>query len=181
MTKSGPWDPSCRSSWGKLPQRTDIPLISLLSSFLQLCMQLWYPTSRSLLGSSRRNPQRKSSQGPQLLHVAARPSVFASCGRTGFTTVNKQFSNEVIGMGWIVFPQNSYEWVATRWCPTLCDPITCSPPESSVPGILQARILELVAIPFSRGIFLTQESNPYLLPALQVDSLLPEPAGRPIL
>ena len=36
-------------------------------------------------------------------------------------------------------------------CPTLCDPMGCSPPSSSVHGILQARILEWVAIPFSRG------------------------------
>ena len=35
-------------------------------------------------------------------------------------------------------------------CPTLCDPMDCSPPVSSVHGILQARILEWVAIPFSR-------------------------------
>ena len=34
-------------------------------------------------------------------------------------------------------------------CPTLCDPIGGSPPGSSVPGILQARILEWVAISFS--------------------------------
>ena len=33
----------------------------------------------------------------------------------------------------------------------LCDPMDCSPPGSSVHGILQARILEWVAIPFSRG------------------------------
>ena len=36
-------------------------------------------------------------------------------------------------------------------CPTLCDPRDCSPPGSSVHGILQARILEWVAISFSRG------------------------------
>ena len=36
-------------------------------------------------------------------------------------------------------------------CPTLCDPMDCSPPGSSVHGIFQARILEWVAIPFSRG------------------------------
>ena len=36
-------------------------------------------------------------------------------------------------------------------CPTLCDPMDCSPPCSSVHGILQARILEWVAISFSRG------------------------------
>ena len=34
-------------------------------------------------------------------------------------------------------------------CPTLCDPIDGRPPGSSVPGILQARILEWVAISFS--------------------------------
>ena len=36
-------------------------------------------------------------------------------------------------------------------CPTLCNPIESSPPGSSVPGILQARILEWVAISFSNA------------------------------
>ena len=36
-------------------------------------------------------------------------------------------------------------------CQTLCDPVDCSPPGSSVHGILQARILEWVAMPASRG------------------------------
>ena len=36
-------------------------------------------------------------------------------------------------------------------CPTLCDPIDGSPPGSPVPGILQARILEWVAISFSNN------------------------------
>ena len=36
-------------------------------------------------------------------------------------------------------------------CLTLCNPMNCSPPGSSVHGILQARILEWVAISFSRG------------------------------
>ena len=36
-------------------------------------------------------------------------------------------------------------------CLTLCDPMGCSPPGSSVHGILQARILEWVAMPFSMG------------------------------
>ena len=36
-------------------------------------------------------------------------------------------------------------------CPTLCDPMDCSPPGSSFHGFLQARILEWVAVPFSRG------------------------------
>ena len=36
-----------------------------------------------------------------------------------------------------------------RSCPTLCDPTDCSPPGSAVPGILQARALEWVAVSFS--------------------------------
>ena len=36
-------------------------------------------------------------------------------------------------------------------CPTLCDPMDCSPPGSTVHGNSQARILEWVAISFSRG------------------------------
>ena len=36
-------------------------------------------------------------------------------------------------------------------CPTLCDPIDGSPPGSLVPGILQARTLEWVAISFSNA------------------------------
>ena len=36
-------------------------------------------------------------------------------------------------------------------CPTLCDCMNCSPPGSSVHGILQARTVEWVAMPSSRG------------------------------
>ena len=45
------------------------------------------------------------------------------------------------------------EWVVkvAQLSPTLCDPMDCSPPGSSVHGILQARVLEWVAMPFSRG------------------------------
>ena len=53
-------------------------------------------------------------------------------------------------------------------CPTLCDPVDCSLPGSSIHGILQARILEWVAISFSRGMFPTQGSNPGLLHCRQI-------------
>ena len=39
----------------------------------------------------------------------------------------------------------------TQSCPTLCDPLDCSPPGSSVDGILQARMLEWAALSSSRG------------------------------
>ena len=54
-------------------------------------------------------------------------------------------------------------------CPALCDPIDGSPPGSSVPGILQARILEWVAISFLlQGIVPTQGSKPGILDCRQI-------------
>ena len=44
-----------------------------------------------------------------------------------------------------------FKLLVTQSCLTLCDPMDCGPPGSSVHGILQARILEWVAIPFFRG------------------------------
>ena len=50
------------------------------------------------------------------------------------------------------YPESeSVKVLVTQLCLTLCDPMDCSPPGSSDYGILQARILEWVAIPFSRG------------------------------
>ena len=59
---------------------------------------------------------------------------------------------------------------------TLCKPMDCSPPGSSVHGILQARILEWVAFPFSRGS--SQPRDGTRSPALQADSLPAEPQGK---
>ena len=41
--------------------------------------------------------------------------------------------------------------LVSQSCPTLCDPMHCSPPGSAVLGTLQARILQWVACPFARG------------------------------
>ena len=41
--------------------------------------------------------------------------------------------------------------VCAQSCPILCNPVDCGPPGSSVHGISQARILEWIAISFSRG------------------------------
>ena len=60
---------------------------------------------------------------------------------------------------------------------TLCDPMDCNPPGSSVHGILQARILEWVTIPFCMDL-----PNPGIEPmslALQEDSLPSEAPGKP--
>ena len=66
-------------------------------------------------------------------------------------------------------------------CPTLCDSVDCSPPGSSVHGILQARILEWVAMPSCRGSSQPRNQTGIsdLSPALQADSLPAELPGRP--
>ena len=58
--------------------------------------------------------------------------------------------------------------LAAQPCPTLCDSTDGSPPGPSLHGILQARTLQWVAIPFSSGIFPTQGSNPGLLHCRQM-------------
>ena len=65
----------------------------------------------------------------------------------------------------------------TQLCLTLCNPKDCSLPDSSVHGILQARILERVDIPFSRESSLPRKPRS---PALQADSLMSEPPGKPL-
>ena len=71
-------------------------------------------------------------------------------------------------------------------CPTRWDPMNCTLPSSSLHRILQVRILQWVAIPYSllQGIFPTQGSSPDpgikpTSPALWADSLLSEPPGKP--
>ena len=49
------------------------------------------------------------------------------------------------------FLHSESESEVAQSCPTLCDPMDCSLPGSSIHGIFQARVLEWVAISFSRG------------------------------
>ena len=63
----------------------------------------------------------------------------------------------------------------TQLCLTLCNRMDCCPPGSAVHGILQARVLELVIIPFFRDL-----PDPGIEPrpsTLQADSLLSELSG----
>ena len=77
----------------------------------------------------------------------------------------------------LIFKIEKVKVLVTQSCPTLCNPMDCSTPGSSVHGILQARILEGVAILFSRssqprdwtwvscitGIFFTTKEAPFKL------------------
>ena len=68
-------------------------------------------------------------------------------------------------------------YLVTKLCPTFCDSMNCSPPGSTVHGVFQARILEWVAISFSRG-----SPQPRIEPASsawQADSLPLNHPGSP--
>ena len=68
----------------------------------------------------------------------------------------------------ICLPKWKVKMLVAQSCLTLCNPMDCSPPGSSFHGILQARILEWVAMSSSRGIFPTQGSSPGLLHCRQI-------------
>ena len=53
--------------------------------------------------------------------------------------------------GWSTSQRQIVKVLVAQWHLTLCDPMDCRLPGSSVHGILQTRILEWAAIPFSRG------------------------------
>ena len=75
-------------------------------------------------------------------------------------------------------PQNLAPPVkVVQLCPNLCNPMDCSPPDSSVHGILQVRILKWVAVP-SQGDLPIPGIKPRS-PTLQADFLLSKPPGKP--
>ena len=71
------------------------------------------------------------------------------------------------GNGQASVPITEQKVLVAQSYPTLFDPMDCSPPGSSAHGILQARIVEWVAIPFS-GIFPTQGPNLGVLHCRQI-------------
>ena len=65
-----------------------------------------------------------------------------------------------------------FQVLVAQSCPTLCDCMDCSLPGSSVRGILQARMLEWVAIPFSRGSSRPLYTNAHILREYLLKNLL---------
>ena len=73
--------------------------------------------------------------------------------------------------------QDIWRMCCAQLCLTVCDPMDSSPPGSSLHGILQARILQWVAISSSRGSSLPRDRTCVL--HWQADSLPLAPHGRP--
>ena len=83
--------------------------------------------------------------------------------------------------------RNFFDYCIGRWigqsevaqsCPTLCDPMDYSLPGSSVHGIFQARVLEWIAISFSRGSSWPRDRTQVSCVAGR-DALPSEPPGKP--
>ena len=97
-------------------------------------------------------------------------------GYSRFLTKKKK-REESLAAAAINLNHRMHACLVAKLCPTLFNPMHCSLPGSSAHGILQARILEWVATPFSRDL-----PNPRIeprSPALQTDSLPSEPPGKP--
>ena len=72
-----------------------------------------------------------------------------------------------------------WSYICAQSYPTLCNPKDCSPPGYSVHAIFQARILEWVAISYSRGSSRPGDWTSPLSSALLVDSLPAKSSGKP--
>ena len=114
--------------------------------------------------------QRRHTNNQQLYETAMKFKDACSLGKKAMTNLDSILKSRDITLSTkvhlvkaMVFPVVLYgceSWTikkaeseseVAQSCPTLCDPVHCSPPSSSVHGIFQARVLEWVAISFSRG------------------------------
>ena len=115
-----------------------------------------WPQSRTLTtpnaGKERRQPQfpfiaGEDEKGPATLenNIAVYYKLSTPKQQSHYLAFTQRAENSRAQRS---LPTNAFVWVlVTESCPTLCDPVDCSPRGSSVHGILQARILQWVAIP----------------------------------
>ena len=125
-----------------------------------LCSQRW----RSSIQSAKTRPGADCGSDHELLNAKFRLKL----KEVGKTT--RPFRCDINHI-----PYSGISEVAQS-CPTLCDPVDCSPPGSSIHGILQAGILEWLPFP-SRGDLPNPGIEPRS-PALQADAVTSEPPGK---
>ena len=102
------------------------------------------------------NPQRKCQTLFRNVRNDQKTIRYYLCGtlmrvkeKSKKTGLNSTFKKaKIMASGPIVLGMHAQ---SLQWCPNLCNPMDYSPPTSSVHGISQARILEWVAMPSSRG------------------------------
>ena len=82
--------------------------------------------------------------------LESRNEAFCALGKTGRTS-DRYFQERILWAQYLYLLESFYFFKSLQSCLTLCDPTDGSPPGSPVPGILQARTLEWVAISFSNA------------------------------
>ena len=111
----------------------------------KLCLTLCDPMDYSPPGSSARGTVQA-----RILECIA-----ISSSRESSQPRHQTQISQIVGRFFIVWATREAPYIyfaeSHELCPTLCDPIDGSPPGSSVPGILQSRTLEWVAISFSNA------------------------------
>ena len=112
-------------------------------------------------------------------HAAGSPFISEPPALFIFSNYLSKIKKKKLYINFLYFLDNNILFKVAQSCPIPCDPIDCSTPGSSIHGIFQARILEWVAISFSRGSF--QPRGWTQISALQADSLPSEPPRKPYL
>ena len=128
---------------------------------------LSYQASHSRWPNSHNQGDPSTWSSPTVLPFAVSTTSWGSCTPLGLFHLTLIYSNTVCVCS-----------VAQSF-PTLCDPMDWGPPGSSVPGILQARILEQVAIRYSRGHHPEIEPMSPASPILAGGFFLTAPPGKP--
>ena len=157
-----------------LTSATGITLQILIS-----CIHSGYPVrnatvtgnGREALSHSIDGTGRSVAQSQALLHVVPQRTKWGNRGGSGESFGGQGKKNGIITASCLC------SCLVAQLCPTLCDPVDCSSPGSSIHGISQARILEWVAVSFWGDL-----PDPGIepgSPALQTDSLPSEPPGKP--
>ena len=153
---SGPSTPQAPSCLGLACLLLEAPPPALLGQLLPVP-----PTS----GHPPRPPQARgpdtlfTSSSRQSLEVSAAPldggshtpteQLLREQGRREWTKARTQVCRA--GRGHSLLGVVKVQMSVAQLCPTLCDPTDCSPPGSPDHGVLQARVLEWAAMPFSRA------------------------------
>ena len=144
LTLCNPWTAACQASLSLTISRSLPKFMSFASVVPSSHLILWHPLLLlpSILLSIR-----------EILFTCL--TITSSyCGTVHFLHHRKfcsQCHSEEFSLCYLINSKHESESEVIQSCPTLCNPMDCSLPGSSVHGIFQATVLEWVAISFSRG------------------------------
>ena len=138
-----------------LERETQKILISQFGEFHnKICFKIYLCKSEERITWAWEGRQKSSwMEKPWRVRKGATETVWGSGGKTCESMKTDCWAG--LDISWWAIPQNTLhvkcESEVAQSCPTLFDPMDGIPPGSSIHGIFQARILEWVAISFSRG------------------------------